>query len=189
MRFLPLKVTKAARKAGKVLAADEPLNGGVDEVVADQTRLLEESVVVFLDAIPASENHCKHEEAVAALLLLWDNEPRCKSIMEHEVFKADHAAMRRKAAPKRKSPGCSDGQAASVRDGATPTLVPRPTTDQAAGARPSTVLAARAAARAAAARVTSACAAEGVPSAGAPARTPAEEPSAASPPKRVRHDS
>jgi len=148
VRFLPVKYVKDARKAGKVMPAEEPLATGVEDAAADQTRLMEESVIVYLDAIPTSDNHCKHEEAVAALLLLWDNEPKSKRIMEHEVFKADHAALRRKAAPKRKSPSGSAAQAANAGDGSVPTLAPRPPVLAAAAGRPSTVLAVRAAARA-----------------------------------------
>jgi len=144
-RFLPAKFVKTAAKAGKVLPAERSLATGSDEAAVDQTQLAEEFVIVILESIPTSENHCKHEEAVAALLLLWSEEPRSRSVMKHEVFKADHAAMRRKAAPKRKSPGASSAAAVAASDGVAPSLSAH---SGVVGA--STVLATRAAARAAA---------------------------------------
>eukprot|EP00168_Porphyra_purpurea_P011145 TRINITY_DN2811_c0_g1_i1.p1 TRINITY_DN2811_c0_g1~~TRINITY_DN2811_c0_g1_i1.p1 ORF type:complete len:279 (-),score=52.32 TRINITY_DN2811_c0_g1_i1:184-1020(-) len=204
IRFLPLKLVKAGRKAGSVLPADAPVSADAEDAAADQTHLLEETMVFILDAISASENHCKHKEAFAVLLLLWD-EPRCKSIMEHKVFKADHLAMQRKAVQKRKSPSGSYAHAANVRESVGPTLVPRPMTNQAAGGGKSRVLAARAAAQAIAASVTPTVAlvvnnagaagasgtvaderTAGGPSAGAPAQELVQEPSSSNPLKRLR---
>jgi len=207
VRFLPVKYVKDARQAGKVVPAEEPLGTDVEDAAADQTRLMEESVIVFLEAIPTSDNHCKQEEAVAALLLLWDNEPKSKRIMKHEVFKADHAALRRKAAPKRKSPGGSATQAANAGNGGAPTLASLPPVHAAAAGRPSPVLAARAAARATAGgaepdgapvlfrkvvpaapvAVEEAPAAANPPMEG-PMEEPAGVPSTSSPTKRARHD-
>jgi len=144
-RFLSPRFSKAASKAGKVLPAEEPLRTGADVAAGDDTvaRLSEESVTIYLDVIPSTECHCKHEEAVAVLLLLWTKEPRCRSAMQHEVFKADHAALRRKAAPKRKSSSSTCAQAA-------PALAPRQPVDSSRVGGASTVLRTRAAARAAA---------------------------------------
>ena len=102
-RFLPSKMVKSACNLGQDRPAEEPLDEGAADVFTDQTRLTKELVTIFLDAIPSSEHRCKHEEAVAALLVLWCKEPRCHSVMKHEVFKEDHAALRREAAHKRKS--------------------------------------------------------------------------------------
>jgi len=146
-RFLPSKLVKAASKSGEVRPAEEPLEEDAAEAVADQTRLTEEFVTIFLDSIPSSEHHCKHEEAVAALLLLWCKEPRCHAVMKHEVFKADHAALRRKATTKRKSPSSA---AAGVVDGVPAGLAPRPTVDAGRVGGAFSVLATRAAARLAA---------------------------------------
>jgi len=148
-RFLSPRFFKAASKASKVLPREEPLRAGADMAAGDVScaRLSEESVIIYLDATPSTECHCKHEEAVAVLLLLWTKEPWCRSAMQHEVFKADHAALRRKAAPKRKSP---DGTCAkALRDGA-PDLAPRQVVDTGRVGRASTVSTTRAAARAAA---------------------------------------
>jgi len=145
-RFLPSKMVKSACKSGEVRPAEEPLDEGAADLFTDQTRLTEEFVTIFLDAIPSSEHHRKHEEAVAALLLLWCKEPRCHSVMKHEVFKADHAALRRKAAPKRKSPST----AAVPVDGVPAGLAPRPTEAAGFAGGESAVLATRAAARLAA---------------------------------------
>ena len=123
-RFLSPRFAKAASKAGKVLPVEEPLRTGADVAAGDDTlaRLSEDFVTIYLDAILSTECHCKHEEAVAVLSLLWTKEPRCRSAMQHEVVKADHAALRRKPAPKRRSP---DGTGArAVRDGP-PDLAPR----------------------------------------------------------------
>ena len=105
-RFLSARFVKEASKAGKVFPPEQPVRAGSDAAPSDSSleRMGEESVIIFLDVIPSTECHCKHEEAVAVLLLLWTKEPRCRSAMQHEVFKADQAALRRKAAPKRKSP-------------------------------------------------------------------------------------
>jgi len=148
-RFLSPRLAKAASKAGKVLPAEEPLRTGADVAAADDTlaRLSEDFVTIYLDAILSPECHCKHEEAVAVLLLVWTKKPRCRSAMQHEVFKADHAAVRRKPAPKRKSP---DGTGAKeLRDGP-PDLAPRQAVDNGRVGGASTVLTTRAAARAAA---------------------------------------
>ena len=116
MRFLPKKYEKQSKKAG---VRKDSRAGGKDKSGGDKTReeggghddapvrdtgeddTVEDSFIINLDAIPTSEMHCKHEIAVAALLLLWDKEPRARTIMEHEVFKADHAAQRRMAVAKR----------------------------------------------------------------------------------------
>jgi len=157
-RFLPPRFVKAASKAGKVLPPEEPLRTDADMAAEDISRagLTEESVIIYLDVIPSSECHCKHEKAVEVWLLLWTKEPRCRSAMQHEVFKADHAALRRKAAPKRKAPNGTCAK--SVGDEA-PDLAPRQAVDTVRAGGASTVLTTRAAARAAA---------RGAPSSAAP---------------------
>lgn len=116
LRFLPKKYEKQSKKAGGGKgnrAGGKGKNGGNttqkeggtrdDATVLDTGKddTEEDSFVITLDAIPTSEMHCKNEIALAALLLLWDKEPRARRIMEHEVFKADHAAQRRMAVAKR----------------------------------------------------------------------------------------
>eukprot|EP00168_Porphyra_purpurea_P014350 TRINITY_DN4100_c0_g1_i1.p3 TRINITY_DN4100_c0_g1~~TRINITY_DN4100_c0_g1_i1.p3 ORF type:complete len:252 (+),score=56.13 TRINITY_DN4100_c0_g1_i1:1854-2609(+) len=148
-RFLSAQSLMSATKAGKVFPAEEPLEAGVDAAAAGSAlaRLGEESVIIDIDGIPLTECHCKHEGAVALLLFLWTKEPRCRSAMQHEVFKEDHAALRRKVAPKRKSPSglSAKGLGDVPRD-----LAPRPTGDSGRVGGVSTVLTTRAAARAAA---------------------------------------
>ena len=143
--FLPATFVRAAAKAGSVLPAELPLATGGNEADADVSRQGERSIIIFLEAIPTSENHFKHKKAMAALLLLWSREPRSRSVMEHEVFKADHAALRRKAASKRKSSGACSSAAVAASDGVARNVSPQP-----GGACTSSVLVTRAAARAAA---------------------------------------
>jgi len=148
-RFLSTRFVKEASKAGKVLPPEQPARAGSDAAPLDSSLewMGEESVIIYLEVIPSTECHCKHEEAVAVLLLLWTKEPRCRSAMQHEVFEAHHAELRRKVAPKRKSP--SETSAKATRD-AVPGSAPRPTVDTGHVGGAPTVLSTRAAARAAA---------------------------------------
>jgi len=119
LRFLPKKYERQSKKAGR--GKDNREGGGNGKNGGDrahkevgthdgatdndmeENNAVEDSFVINLDAIPTSEMHCKHEIAVAAVFLLWDKEPKARTIMEHEVFKADRAAQRRMAVAKRNS--------------------------------------------------------------------------------------
>jgi len=191
-RFLSSRFVKAASKAGTDLPPEQPVGTDSDAAPWDSSleRKSEEYVIIYLDLFPSTECHCKHKEAVAVLLLLWTKEPRCRSAMQHEVFKADHAALRRKAAPKRKSPCGTAAQAA--RDVA-PVLAPRPAGDTINVGRTPSVLTTRAAARAAARGSPFGCV-EGAAAvqkevekeAEADAEAGEDEPASSSPAKRTR---
>jgi len=122
-RFLTPKATK---KLPAATMPTEPLRNNCEEPTDDQAKedtditpvskkVVDPAVLIELRAIPTNESHCKQEEAVAAILLLWDKEPRSRSCMMAEVFRVDQQAGKRKQQQGRhKSAAKRDGASASA---------------------------------------------------------------------------
>ena len=121
-RFLTPKTAKklpAATMLTKTLQdgrEEEPADDHAEddaEITPIPKKAVDPAVLVELRAIPTNETHCKQEEAVAAILLLWDKEPRSRSCMMSEVFRVDQQTGKRKQQQgRRKSAATSTGASA-----------------------------------------------------------------------------